>query len=162
MITLERNHFHSCLSLIFIPAPLSLIVSIPGPISGGIARTWFGFHYQEQDKDSQYYSFNVMHIDSQLEDHQLLTQLHGSFERYGLWDDFDFGQGIDQKKTNFYSRSKTIKGKRSTTGCIIDNFQDSNSRFQELTSYNRATYHQYHIRSSLPIIRIWLQHSVHL
>ena len=88
------------------------MVSIPDPIVSGVARTWFGFHYQEQGRDSQYYSFNVMHIDSQRKDHGLLTQLHGSFEPYAIWD-FDFGQEIDQKKPNFYSRSKTIEGKRS-------------------------------------------------
>ena len=99
------------LSLIFISAPLSLMVLIPDPIFTGVARTWFGFHYQEQDQESQYYSFNVMHIDSQRKDYGLLTQLHGSFEPYALWD-FDFGQEIDQKKTNFYSRSNTNKGKR--------------------------------------------------
>ena len=154
MITLERNHFHFCLSLILITAPLSLMVLIPGPISGGVARTWFGFHYQEQNKDSQYYSFNVMHIDSELQDYQLLTQLHGSFEPYALWEIPDFGQDIEQKNTNIHSRSKTIKGKRRTTGCMIDNFQDSNSRFQKITTYHRGTYHHYHIKSSLPIIRI--------
>ena len=101
------------------------MVSIPG---SGVARTWFGFHYQEQDQDSQYYSFNVMHINSQWKDHGLLTQLHGSFEPYAFWD-FDFGQEIEQKKTEFYSRSKIIKGKRSTTGCMINNFQGLNFRF---------------------------------
>ena len=59
----------------------------------GVARTWFGFHYQEQDKESEYYSFNVMHIDSERKDHGLLTQLHGSYEPYAHWD-FDFGQEI--------------------------------------------------------------------
>ena len=53
-----------------------------------------------------------MHIDSQREDHGLLTQLHGSYEPYAHWD-FDFGQEIVQKKSNFYSRSKTIGGKRN-------------------------------------------------
>ena len=100
------------LSLIFISTPLSLMVSIPDPISSGVARTWFGFHYQEQNKESEYYSFNVMHIDSDRKDHGLLTQLHGSYEPYAHWD-FDFGQEIVQKKSNFYSRSKTIGGKRN-------------------------------------------------
>ena len=127
------------------------MVSIPG---SGVARTWFGFRYQEQDQESQYYSFNVMHINSLWKDHGLLTQLHGSFKDYAFWD-FNFGQEFQQKKPNFYSRSKTIKGKRRTTGCtMIDNFQDSNSRFQKITTYHRGTYHHYHIKSSLPIIRI--------
>ena len=88
------------------------MVSIPDPIVSGVARTWFGFHYQEQNKESVYYSFNVMHIDSQREDHGLLTQLHGSYEPYAHWD-WDFGQGTNRKKSNFYSRSKTIEGKRN-------------------------------------------------
>ena len=92
------------------------MVSIPG---SGVARTWFGFHYQEQDQDSQYYSFNVMHINSQWKSHGLLTQLHGSFEPYAFWD-FDFGQEIEQKNPNSYSRSKTIKGKKSTTYRVYD------------------------------------------
>ena len=123
------------------------MVSIPDPDPSvsGVARTWFGFHYQEQNKESQYYSFNVMHIDSQREDHVLLTQLHGSFEPYGLWYFPAFGQEIDQRKTN---------GKRSTTGCMIDNFQDSNSRFQVFgTNYHRGNYH-HHIKTNLHIIRI--------
>ena len=82
------------------------MVSIPG---SGVARTWFGFRYQEQDQDSQYYSFNVMHINSLWKDHGLLTQVHGSFKDYAFWD-FNFGQEFQQKKPNFYSRSKTIKG----------------------------------------------------
>ena len=91
------------------------MVSIP---DSGVARTWFGFHYQEQDQESQYYSFNVMHINSLWKDHGLLTQLHGSFKDYAFWD-FNFGQEFQQKTPNFYSRLKTIKGKRSTTGCMI-------------------------------------------
>ena len=102
----------------YISALLSLIP--------GVARTWFGFHYQEPDKDSIYYSFNVMHIDSQRKDHGLLTQLHGPFEKYDLFG-WDFGEETDQKK--FYSRTKTIKGKRSNTGYMVDNLQDSNFRF---------------------------------
>ena len=103
------NHEISLPKLIY-SSPLFLTVSIPDPIVSGVARTWFGFHYQEQNKESVYYSFNVMHIDSQREDHGLLTQLHGSFEPYGLWY-WPFGQEIDQRKTNFYSRPKTNKGK---------------------------------------------------
>ena len=132
------------------------MVSIPDPdpSASGVARTWFGFHYQEQNKESVYYSFNVMHIDSQREDLVLLTQLHGSFEPYGLWYFPDFGQEIDQRKTNFYYRSKSIKGKRSTTGCMIDNFQDSNSRFQDFaTNHHNVNYH-HHIKTNLHIIRI--------
>ena len=47
-----------------------------------------------------------MHIDSQLKDYGLLTQLHGPFEPYNVLG-WDFGE-----ETNFYSRSKTIKGKK--------------------------------------------------
>ena len=82
------------------------MVSIP---DSGVARTWFGFRYQEQDQESQYYSFNVMHINSLWKDHGLLTQLHGSFEPYGLWY-WPFGPN-HERKTNFYSRPKTNKGK---------------------------------------------------
>ena len=56
-----------------------------------------------------------MHIDSQLKDYGLLTQLHGSFKPHGFWDS-DINEEFKKPTTNFYSRSKTNKGKRSTTG----------------------------------------------
>ena len=77
------------------------------PIGSGVARTWFGFRYQDEDQGSQYYSFNVMHIDSQWKDHGLLTQLHGSFHPFNI--------KIENSKTNFYSRSKTNFHSRSKT-----------------------------------------------
>ena len=82
---------------------------ITDPIGSGVARTWFGFRYPDQDQDSQYYSFNVMHINSQWKDHGLLTQLHGSFEPLGI-----IYEEFKKTETNFYSRSKSNKGKRST------------------------------------------------
>ena len=104
--------------------PDLLMVPIPDPIGSGVARTWFGFRFQNcvprhhcyQGQDSQYYSFNVMHIDSQRKDHGLLTQLHGSVQPHGIgnWD-FNYNEEIQKSKTNFHSRSKTNKGKRSTT-----------------------------------------------
>ena len=91
----------------------SSMFSITDP--SGVARTWFGFHYQDEDQDSQYYSFNVMHINSQLKNYGLLTQLHGGFRPNGFQYS-DINEEFKQTKTNFYSRSKTNKGKRSTTG----------------------------------------------
>ena len=99
----------------YLSSSLATLVSIPDPIGSGVARTWFGFHYQDEDGDSQYYSFNVMHINSQLKNYGLLTQLHGSFKPQGFWDS-DINEEFKQTKTNFYSSSKTNKGKRSTKG----------------------------------------------
>ena len=90
----------------------SLKFSITDPISSGVARTWFGFRYPDQDQDSQYYSFNVMHINSQWKDHGLLTQLHGSFHPIGFGD-YDYEE-FKKTETKFYSRSKSNKGKRRT------------------------------------------------
>ena len=103
-----------------VSSPSTALVSIPDPIGSGVARTWFGFRYQDQDQDqdSQYYSFNVMHINSYLKDYGLLTQLHGSFKPHGFRD-FDINEEFKKPKTNFYSRSKTNKGKRSTTGSAL-------------------------------------------
>jgi hypothetical protein len=56
-----------------------------------------------------------MHINSQLKDYGLLTQLHGSFQPHGFWD-FDVNEEFKISKTNFHSRSKRDKGKKSTTG----------------------------------------------
>ena len=89
--------------------------SITDPIGSGVARTWFGFRYPDQDQDSKYYSFNVMHVYSHLlADHALLTQLHGSFlPAHGMWK-YDVNKEFKESKTNFYSRSRNDKGKRST------------------------------------------------
>ena len=89
----------------------SLKFSITDPISSGVARTWFGFRYPDQDQDSQYYSFNVMHIDSQRKDHGLLTQLHGSFHPIGFGD-YDYDEKFKKTETEFYSRSKRLNGKK--------------------------------------------------
>ena len=91
----------------------SSMFSITGPISSGVARTWFGFRSPDQDQDSQYYSFNVMHIDSHRKDHGLLTQLHGSFHPIGFGD-YDYDEEFKKTETKFYSRSKSNKGKRSS------------------------------------------------
>jgi hypothetical protein len=69
-------------------------------------------------EDIQYYSFNVMHIDSQRKDHGLLTQLHGSFQPHGFWD-FDFNEEFKNTKTNFYSRSRSNTGKRSSCFRVV-------------------------------------------
>ena len=89
--------------------------SITEQIGSGVARTWFGFRYPDQDQDSQYYSFNVMHINSHLKNYGLLTQLHGSFKPQGFWDS-DINEEFQKTKTKFYPRSKANKGKRSITG----------------------------------------------
>ena len=54
-----------------------------------------------------------MHINSQLKDYGLLTQMHGSFQPLGFIDS-DINEEFKETKTNFHSRSKTNKGKRST------------------------------------------------
>ena len=54
-----------------------------------------------------------MHINSQLKNYGLLTQLHGGFRPNGFQYS-DINEEFKQTKTNFYSRSKTNKGKRST------------------------------------------------
>ena len=94
----------------------SSMFSIIDPIGSGVARTWFGFRYPDQDQDSKYYSFNVMHVNSHshLADHGLITQLHGSFQPYRMWKDDWINEEFKITKTNFYSRSKSGKGKRST------------------------------------------------
>ena len=56
-----------------------------------------------------------MHINSQLKNYGLLTQLHGSFKPQGFWDS-DINEEFQKTKTNFYPRSKANKGKRSITG----------------------------------------------
>ena len=89
----------------------SLKFSITDPISSGVARTWFGFRYPDQDQDSQYYSFNVMHINSQWKDHGLLTQFHGSFHPIGFGD-YDYDETFKKTETEFYSRSKRLNGKK--------------------------------------------------
>ena len=94
-----------------VPCPSTALVWIPDPIGSSVARTWFGFHYQVEDQDSQYYSFNVMHINSQLKDYGLLTQMHGSFQPLGFIDS-DINEEFKETKTNIYSRSRTNKGKR--------------------------------------------------
>ena len=54
-----------------------------------------------------------MHINSQLKDYGLLTQMHGSFQPLGFIDS-DINEEFKDTKPNIYSRSRTNKGKRST------------------------------------------------